>query len=112
MKLPNADKAIVSRETIEDYLLNALHPDNGGKALFFLALGFRQEDWQRLGSALRQIAGDYSVSNNVASPHGVKYVVTGRVETPNGKRPLVRTVWIVDRGEAVPRLVTAYPSEE
>jgi hypothetical protein len=42
----------------------------------------------------------------------MKYVVAGRVETPSGKRPLVRTIWIVDRGDVVPRLVTAYPSQE
>jgi hypothetical protein len=32
MKLPNADKAIIDREKIADYLLNPAHPDNGGKA--------------------------------------------------------------------------------
>ena len=36
----------------------------------------------------------------------------GRIETPSGKTPLVRTVWIVDRGFDAPRLVTAYPQEE
>ncbi|HVU27152.1 MAG TPA: hypothetical protein VHG71_05380 [Verrucomicrobiae bacterium] len=35
MKLPNADKAIVERDKIENYLLDASHPDNGGKAQFF-----------------------------------------------------------------------------
>ncbi|HWH91799.1 MAG TPA: hypothetical protein VNV64_08385 [Candidatus Binatia bacterium] len=41
MKLPNADAAVVAQEKIRDYLLNAAHPDNGGKAAFFVALGFR-----------------------------------------------------------------------
>jgi len=40
MKLPNAERAVVDREKIEEYVLNAAHPDNGGKAAFFLALGF------------------------------------------------------------------------
>jgi hypothetical protein len=44
MKLPNADRAFVAQEKIRDYLLNAAHPDNGGKAAFFMALGFRAED--------------------------------------------------------------------
>ena len=35
MKLPNAEKAVVEREKLADYLLNAAHPDNGGKAAFF-----------------------------------------------------------------------------
>lgn len=32
MKLPHAEKATVEREKIVDYLLNATHPDNAGKA--------------------------------------------------------------------------------
>ena len=30
------------------------------------------------------------------SPHGWKYVVDGRIESPSGKAPVVRTIWIVD----------------
>ena len=41
VNLPNAHKAIVERDKIADYLLNAAHPDNGGKAAFFESLGFR-----------------------------------------------------------------------
>ena len=44
MKIPNAESAFVAQEKIRDYLLNAAHPDNGGKAAFFMALGFRAED--------------------------------------------------------------------
>jgi hypothetical protein len=44
--------------------------------------------------------------------HGIKYVLDGGMETPGGKTPVVRTIWIVDRGLDRPRLVTAYPREE
>jgi hypothetical protein len=43
VKLPGADKAVVSREKIVDYLHDAAHPDNGGKAEFFAQLGFRRD---------------------------------------------------------------------
>lgn len=46
MKLPNTHLAIVDQDKITGYLLDPAHPDNGGKAPFFLALGFRQDDWQ------------------------------------------------------------------
>jgi hypothetical protein len=111
MKLPNADKAIVEREKIVACLLNATHPDNGGKAQFFLGLGFNQADWQPLAAALRKAGENPSVSKILASPHGTKYIVDGRIETPSGKAPLVRAVWIVDVGLDIPRLVTAYPWE-
>jgi len=112
MKLPRADKAIVEREKIVDYLLNATHPDNGGKAGFFLGLGFSQDDWQLLAAAFRKAAGNQPVAKTMASSHGTKYIMDSRIETPSGKTPLVRTVWIVDAGLEVARLVTAYPREE
>jgi hypothetical protein len=111
MRLPNADNAVVERDKVVHYLLNALHPDNGGKAQFFCGLGFDQEDWQHLATTLRNSAAVYSVSKVMASPHGTKYIIDGRIETPGGKTPLVRAVWIVDAGLDTPRLVTAYPCE-
>ena len=48
------------------------------------------------------------------SVHGEKYVVEGSLsrQTQESRRARVRTVWIIDRGDAAPRLVTAYPSKE
>ncbi len=109
LNLPNAHLAIVDREKITDYLLNPAHPDNGGKAKFFLGLGFTAEQWQVFAEALRTLAGSFRVIELVESPHGIKYIVIGLIETPSGRSPNVRTVWIVDKGNDKPRLVTAYP---
>jgi hypothetical protein len=46
MKLPNADKAVVEREKILDYLLNSEHRYGASKARFFAAFGFRAEHWE------------------------------------------------------------------
>lgn len=112
MKLPNSDQMVIERQKIVEYLLNSAHPDNRGKAGFFLDLGFTKSEWQRLAAALRKMAGNYPVSIKVASPHGTKYIVDGSIDTPCGKAPFVRTVWIVDIGFDAPRLVTVYPCEE
>lgn len=112
MMLPNAHLALVEREKIVEYLLNAAHPDNGGKAPFFLMLGFRREDWETLAAALCRLAFSSHVSQSMETIHGKKYIIDGALETPNGKLPIVRTVWIIDKGEDVPRLVTAYPHED
>lgn len=95
-----------------DYLLNSAHPDNGGKAKFFLGLGFTPEQWQLFAEALRTLARSFPVTEYLESAHGIKYIVIGRIETASGRSPGVRTVWIVDKGTDNPRLVTAYPGEE
>ena len=111
MMLPNAHLAIVERAKITEYLLNAAHPDNGGKSPFFRALGFAPEQWETLAAAFRQIALNSPVAQNMETRHGKKYIIHGDIKTPSGKTPIVRTVWIIETDEDVPRLVTAYPHE-
>ena len=109
MKLPDADKAIVSREKAADYLLNPAHPDNGGKAEFFTRLGFRRDQWEIFAAALKSLAAAGDAISSSESSHGKKYVIVGWLESPGGQTPLVQTIWIVDIGLAAARLVTAYP---
>jgi hypothetical protein len=109
MTLPNVGSAEIAEQKIRDYLLNPLHPDGESKARFFASLGFSADDWQVLVAAIRQLAATAAVTNTVESVHGTKYIVDGPIETPSGKRPVIRTVWIVDRGRESPRFVTAYP---
>ena len=111
MRLPNAALAVVEREKIQDYLLNPAHPDNGGKAQFFENLGFRRTQWQILATAFRTLALETHVVQSIKSLHGEKYVIVGIIEAPSGTSRKVKTIWIVDRGEDVARLVTAYPQE-
>jgi hypothetical protein len=111
-KLPAADRAVVELTKVAGYLLNASHPDNGGKARFFEALGFPASEPALLIAALKGLAVSGEVVLQAASAHGRKYVVDGHLESPGGRRPFVRSVWIVDQGQERPRLVTAYPSED
>ena len=111
MNLPNAHLAEVEQEKICGYLLNPAHPDNGGKAAFLMALGFHSESWRALATALRELAESCAAAKSLASAHGTKYIVDGRIGTPGGGTSWVRTVWIVDRGAEAPRLVTAYPHQ-
>ena len=71
MRLPNARLALVAREKIADYLLNAAHPDNGGKAEFFASLGFRREEWELLARAFRGLATATEVMARLESAHGM-----------------------------------------
>lgn len=111
MTSPNMKNIMVEEEKIVEYLLNAAHPDNGGKASFFHALGFSRDNWKTLAAALRTLAETSTVVKSIESPYGHKYILRGQIETPVGTNPLVQTVWIMDRGQNVLRLVTAYPQE-
>ena len=114
MKLRNAHLAVIDRGKVLDYLLNAAHPDNGGKARFFEFLGYSRQDPERLMKALRDVGEYGDVISSAESAHGEKYVVDGWLSghTQESRQWSIRTVWIIDPGEDAPRLVTAYPGKE
>ena len=111
MKLPNAEQAVVEREKIADYLLNPAHRYGASKARFFAAFGFRVEEWERFAEALREHGRTHEVARTRETGFGPRYLVEGKLNTPDGRRPPVRSVWQLDRGEVAPRLITAYPLE-
>ena len=92
-----------------DYLLSTSHSDGRSKAAFFLRFGFDQRHWRDLAEALRA----HGVANEVVgveeSTYGTRYIVDGIIESPDGRNPTIRTVWIVDNVNDGPRLVTAHP---
>jgi len=112
MLVPNAPLALVDRTKIVYYLLNPAHPDNGGKAAFFAGMGFSADSPQVLADVLRALLARTAPSSVLESAHGRKYVVDGEIDTPCGRRPSVRTIWIIDKGAEIPRLVSAYPYVE
>ena len=102
----------MDREKIVDYLFSHEHPDGRAKALFFERVGFKAEVWETLATALRAHGRAHDVASVVESRFGTRYIVEGELVSPDGRNPLIRTVWIVDKGQAAPRLITAYPIQE
>jgi hypothetical protein len=39
---------------------------------------------------------------------GGKYLVERVLQSPDGRNPRVRSVWLIDGGRGYPRLITAY----
>ena len=109
--LPNAERAIVPKRKIVAYLLSESHPDGRPKARFFGAFGFLPVRWRDLATALRRRAVDSPVIETASTAFGTRYLVEGILHTPDGRTPVVRTVWFVERGGGPPRLVTAYPGK-
>ncbi|MDW8309425.1 MAG: hypothetical protein RMK20_08640 [Verrucomicrobiales bacterium] len=109
MKLPLVDEAEVSRPKIVLYLLNPAHRAGKSKARFFGGHGFTVENWQRLADALRQHARQHEVARQETVPLGIRFVVDGDMTMPDGVVAPNHSVWFIERGEPVPRFVTAYP---
>lgn len=108
--LQNAHRAIVAPAKVRDYLLTDEAGKGAGKPGFFLAFGFTRERWDVLADALRDHAQRHPAAFVGATPYGDKYEVRGPLATPDGRNPVVRSVWQYDTGSDAPRLLSAYPA--
>jgi uncharacterized protein DUF6883 len=109
MVLPNPHLVVVERAKITEYLLNPEHRYGASKAQFFAEFGFELRNWKTLAEALREHGQQYEVSVMRQTLWGPRFEVDGELNTPDGRRPRIRTVWQLDAGEIAPRLITAYP---
>ena len=109
MYLPNAANAYIPPAKIRDYLLAADHPDGSGKAAVLTRFGFNRAEWQILAQALRTHGASHEVARTIRTPHGLKFIIEGALEAPDGRSLNLRTVWIILDGADEPRLVSAYP---
>ena len=107
--MPNSQHAKIEREKITGYLLVTSHRQGGSKADRFIKFGFSIEQWEVLAQALIVHGINNEVINMESTKYGMKYVIEGDVETPNGVPLYVRSVWQIDWVTESPRLVTAYP---
>jgi hypothetical protein len=108
LKLPYAEHAYVPRKKLTHYLLSEVHMVGRLKAKFFCKIGFDATNTDMLERALLIIARE-DIAMIDESPHGKKYVIDGKMLTPNGNNFKIRTVWIIEENDKKPRFVTAYP---
>jgi hypothetical protein len=111
-KLPKAEKAFVPEAKITRYLLDLTSKHGKGKAQFFMLFGFTMSSWELLAAALKRHGMTHDVTDTRETSYGTHYVVEGELQTPDGRRPQVRSVWKLEMDDTIPSLVTAYPLEE
>jgi hypothetical protein len=109
LKIPNADRAIVEPAKLRDYLLSHSHPVGRFKAAFFLRLGYSADGWNQLEADFRRQHLSRDASPDAPTPYGQKYVIRATLVGPSGRSATIVSVWVIRRGEDMPRFVTAYP---
>jgi hypothetical protein len=108
-RLPNAEKAIIETEKLRGYILSSTHPVGRFKAVVFRKLGYSSDNWEMFEKCLRDIIVTKDAKEVEESPFGKKFVVEGPIKGKSGRRMHVVTVWVILKGENIPRFITAYP---
>lgn len=105
-----AGARLVAEAKIAGYLLNKTHPQGAAKARFFAAFGFEQDSPSPLTQAILDHPAENEVARIEETAFGRKTIVECRLSSPDGRDPCVRTIWILEPGDALHRFVTAYPA--
>ena len=106
--LTNADRAVIPRQKLLDYILDPGSARGVHKARVFRAtLGFTRLNHADLIAALRQGIMENEAVLLREDRYGRHYRVEMLLHGPAGSARVV-TGWIYDRGSDVPRLTTAF----
>ena len=107
MRLPGGEAAIVERQKLTSYCLDRDHPRGKHKARVFAALDFTAENADELRSALLSAAATADAQQAGSDEFGDRYLLEFEIEGPRGAG-VVRSSWIVRRGESIPRLTSCF----
>jgi hypothetical protein len=108
MRLPNADHATIDLAKLRDYCLNPRHPRGRHKArVFRAALGYTARDAEALRDAILAAVPTVEARSESVDEFGRRFVADCPVAGPRGSG-VVRTAWIVPRGEDAPHLTTCF----
>ena len=106
--LKNARIAIIEPAKFVDYCLDPHHEDGRHKARVFKAvLGFDRTNHADLIAAIRTGIMNHEAEHMGETAHGLLWRVDMPIAGPKGTAT-VRTGWIYEKGQDVPRLTTSY----
>jgi hypothetical protein len=108
MRLPNADKALVDIVKLRDYCLSMNHPRGRHKARVFASkLGLSAANAEELRQELLTAAATGAALVSGEDVFGTRYTLDFNLARP-GRQAMVRSTWIVRRGEDIARLTSCY----
>ena len=108
MKLPKASQAIVDLQKLEKYCLNPDHPRGKHKARVFQSvLDVGRADAAVLRAKILEAVVAETCERGESDAYGDRYTVDFRWNR-NDREAIVRTTWILKKGEEAPRLASCY----
>lgn len=111
--LPNAEEAEIDLRKFTDYSLQPANSANQGKWMGFAMIGYpvettvgRQIATQHIIEQVRQALPYTPAYKSKNNPYGIRFKVTITIKGFNEKQGNLITIWQLDQGRMIPRLIT------
>ena len=112
-RLQNAESASIPEDKFARYSLDPAHPQNRNKWRPFQRLGYdvsaeggRERGAQNLIDQIRQQLPSLTAKSQRSTNYGHRFQVDVPIIGPNEKTGTLVTIWQVDNGTAIPKLIT------
>jgi hypothetical protein len=109
MRIPNTDRAVIAPDKLVKYLLNVEHPKGGSKAKLLVRMGYQPDNWQQLEADIRSQHLSAELTAETENEYGTRYEIVAPLAGPAGRAVTFRSVWQIDAGTDIPRLITMVP---
>ena len=109
MRIPNSEQAIIESSKLTEYLLNIDHKRGGAKAKLLIQFGYSIDNWEQLEADIRKFHLMQDVTVIKETDYGTRYEISSSLITPINRPLVVKTVWQIDIGTDIPRLITLVP---
>lgn len=107
-RLKNFKNAVIARNKLKNYILNPTKDED--KARFFKSLGYNMQNYEHLERDIRaKLATNKALKYQTSSDGSVGFQVNMYIGI--NKKSFVTTAWKIDKGDKVPRFITAYPNK-
>ena len=107
MKLPNGNRAEISRQKLIGYCLNSNHSSGKHKAkVFASALGITADNVDDLYHLIQAAAIEGEVIQQNTTEFGQQFKVDWMI--PNTNQIKLRTIWEINTTNSNPRLISAF----
>jgi hypothetical protein len=106
--LPNYEQAFIAIEKLSQYCLNPFHPVGKDKAMVFKSLlNFTEQDAGFLKDAILEGLARNEALSGIQDQYGKRFTIDIKIRNLD-KEAMIRTAWIIKKGENFPRLITCY----
>ena len=106
------EKTNIDPRKLRDYLLNPAHPEGATKAQYLNEMGYNQENIHILEVDLRNQHLICDTKPGKVSIYGIKYEIVAPLVGPNGKKRVIRSVWMIRKGDTIAKLITLIPEKK
>lgn len=82
------------------------------ESFVFQKYGFTTSNVDILINELINLIRSNDYNKIIENDYGVKYIINGNIQSIDGLKTEITTIWFIEKGDTIPYFITAYPRKK